>query len=168
MAVTCLPTIPFVVLGVLEPVLLIWAYIQCLLDPTTFYQSQVPPAVLSTTTNLTPPIPPQGLVLTLQVVNVYALLAAMALICCWTTNAATAKWYCFAVALADYGHIWACYRGVGPEVFWDPLGSWNDMLWGGVGASAFLNLVRWGTLVGVFGRVGGSTKGKGKGKGKRE
>lgn len=56
------------------------------------------------------------------------------------------------MAFADYGHIWACYQGVGPEVFWD-LGSWNDMLWGGVGVSAALNAFRWLTVLGAFGAV---------------
>ena len=46
------------------------------------------------------------------------------------------------------------YAGLGAKVFWD-LGGWNDMVWGNVGVSVFLNLVRWGTLLGWFGVVGG-------------
>ncbi|KAI1263977.1 hypothetical protein F5Y18DRAFT_392071 [Xylariaceae sp. FL1019] len=126
-------------------------------DPYTFYAAQaqnhelpLPPADISA-------FPPQAQIITLQLVNVYLLLAAMALICCWTPSPSTTKWYLFAVALADYGHIWACYVGVGPELFFNP-GQWNDMLAGGVGVSAVLNVIRIATLLGVFGRVGGKSK----------
>lgn len=76
----------------------------------------------------------------------------MAIICCWTTNPTTTKAYLFAVALADYGHIYAAYRGVGSEVFLD-VGRWDEMTWANVGVSAFLNVCRWGTLMGVFGSL---------------
>lgn len=98
--------------------------------------------------------PPQAEALTLQMLNVLLLLAPMALICCWTLNPTTTKAYLFAVALADYGHIYATYRGVGAEYFWN-VGGWNDMVWGNVGVSGVLNVLRLATLVGAFGRVEG-------------
>ncbi|KAI0526568.1 hypothetical protein F5B22DRAFT_165914 [Xylaria bambusicola] len=150
MAVTCLPTIPFVILGIVEPVLLVWAYITTLLDPFTFYVKQAQNYELP----LDDPssFPPQAQIMTLQLVNVYLLLAAMALICTWTTHAGITRLYLAAVALADYGHIWACYVGVGYELFVRPA-EWNDLLWGSVGVSVFLNAVRLLTLAGVFGAV---------------
>lgn len=127
----------------------IWAYITALQDLPSYYAAQVPNAPLSAADHH---IPPQALVLLLQLVNVYLLLAAIAVICSWTSHASVARWYLIAVALADYGHIWACYRGVGPDVFWD-VGKWNDMLWGGVAVSAGLNALRWLTVLGAFGAL---------------
>lgn len=76
----------------------------------------------------------------------------MAVICCWTPHAKVARYYLIAVAFADLGHIYAVYRGMGPAGFWD-FGQWNDMVWGNVGASTFLNINRWLTVLGVFGRL---------------
>ncbi|KAI1369060.1 hypothetical protein F5Y08DRAFT_293422 [Xylaria arbuscula] len=159
MAITCLPTIPFVIFGVIEPTLLVWAYISTLQDPATFYIKQAQNYELAIDDPSS--FPPQAQILTLQLVNVYLLLAAMAVICSWTTHASVARLYLAAVALADYGHIWACYVGVGHELFMKP-GEWNEMLWGSVGASVFLNVFRLGTLVGIFGPVRDNVEGSGK------
>ncbi|KAK5629684.1 hypothetical protein RRF57_005399 [Xylaria bambusicola] len=159
MAVTCLPTIPFVIFGIVEPALLVWAYMTTLQDPFTFYVKQAQNYELA----LDDPssFPPQARIMTLQLVNVYLLLAAMALICSWTTHASIVRLYLAAVALADYGHIWACYVGVGYELFVRPA-EWNDLLWGSVGVSVFLNVVRLLTLAGAFGPVKEYKKGSGK------
>ncbi|OTA89658.1 hypothetical protein M434DRAFT_103424 [Hypoxylon sp. CO27-5] len=148
MAKSCLSIIPLTVFGVVEPALLIWAYITALRDLPSYYAAQVPNTPLSTPDA----VPPQGLVLLLQLINVYLLLAAVAVICSWTPHASVARWYLIAVAFADYGHIWACYRGVGADVFWD-VERWNDMLWGGVAVSAVLNALRWLTVLGAFGAL---------------
>ncbi|KAI1355632.1 hypothetical protein F5Y01DRAFT_269307 [Xylaria sp. FL0043] len=149
MAVTCLPTIPFVIFGIVEPVLLVWAYISTLRDPLAFYVKQAQNHELPMDSSS---FPPQAQILTLQLVNVYLLLAAMAVICSWTTHASIARRYLAAVSLADYGHIWACYVGVGLDLFLRPA-EWNEMLWGSVGVSVFLNIVRLSTLAGLFGPV---------------
>lgn len=60
--------------------------------------------------------------------------------------------YLVAVALADYGHVISIWKAVGDEYFWD-FANWNAMTAGNVGASAFLNLNRWLTVLGVFGRL---------------
>ncbi|KAI1212435.1 uncharacterized protein F4807DRAFT_371211 [Annulohypoxylon truncatum] len=145
MAKSSLPVIPRIVFGVVEPAMLVWAYKDSLENPTAFFAAQAPPFSADA-------VPPQALVLLLQLTNVYLLLAAVAVLCSWTSHASIAKWYLVAVALADYGHVHACYRGVGPDVFWDT-SSWNAMLWGGVGVSAALNVLRWATLLGAFGRL---------------
>lgn len=90
--------------------------------------------------------------------NIYLLLAALAIICCFSPSATTTKWYLIAVALGDYGHIYASYRGLPPHVFWD-VGQWNQVVWGNIGASVVLNVVRWLTILGAFGdpRVGGNS-----------
>ncbi|KAI1771351.1 hypothetical protein F4818DRAFT_429858 [Hypoxylon cercidicola] len=148
MAISCLPAIPLAIFGVIEPAMLIYAYITAHQDLRAFYAAQAPHVPLPASS----PVPAQGLVLLLQLVNVYLLLAAVAVICSWTARPGVARWYLAAVALADYGHIWACYEGVGPDLFWD-VAAWNGMLWGGVGVSAALNAFRWLTLLGAFGPV---------------
>lgn len=107
--------------------------------------------------------PPQAAILSLMVGNVLLLLAALAVACCFSSSATTAKWYLIAVAFADYGHIYSCYVGLGPDVFWD-ISQWNDMIVGNVGASLVLNVVRWFTLLGVFGRLGQASRTTGSGK----
>ncbi|KAK6950276.1 hypothetical protein Daesc_008602 [Daldinia eschscholtzii] len=148
MAKSCLPAFPLVVFGVVEPILLIWAYIVALRDPASYFAAQVPHVPIPSSE----PLSPQSLALLLQLANVFLLLAALAVVCSWTAQASVARWYLVAVALADYGHVWACYRGVGAEVFWDTA-KWNDVLWGGVAGSLVLNVLRWGTLVGAFGEI---------------
>jgi len=95
---------------------------------------------------------PQAQIITMQLANVFLLLAALAYICCWTSHVKVARWYLVAVAFADYGHIYAVYAGLGAEAFWN-VGQWNDTVWGGVGVSAFLNVNRWLTVLGLFGRL---------------
>ncbi|KAI1376701.1 hypothetical protein F4677DRAFT_417694 [Hypoxylon crocopeplum] len=165
MAKSCLPAFPLAVFGVIEPILLIWGYITAVRDPASFYSAQAPNFPVPSSAD----VPAQGLVLLLQLVNVYLLLAAAGVICTWTSDATVSRRFLVAVAFADYGHIWACYRGVGPDLFWD-VSSWNDMLWGGVGVSLVLNVLRWLTVLGAFGAMRdpwqptGAAKGRKKGK----
>lgn len=115
-------------------------------DPFKYYADQLPSHNLSREGDF----PGQALALTLQLGNVLLLLAAMALVCCFSPSGATARWYLIAVAFADYGHIYASYRSLGAEVFWNPA-EWNDLVAGAIGVSAVLNLARWLTVAGVFG-----------------
>jgi hypothetical protein len=153
-----LPAIPLIIFGVIEPILLFWALATCLPNPSAYYISQHPSPPLLTTTL---PIPPQALSLTLQITNIFLLLALLGILCSWTSHPEIAKWYLVAVAIADWGHIYSVYASVGEEIFWD-LGKWNDLMWGNVGVSAVLNVCRWGTVLGVFGRVGWQENGKAK------
>lgn len=130
----------------------IFAYYTNIIDPFQYYADQALYPVLSQEHHF----PAQALSLSLQLGNVLLLLAAMAVICCFSSSRGTAKWYLIAVAFADYGHIYASYRAVGPGVFWDP-SQWNDMIAGNVGASVVLNLARWLTVLGVFGQLGQGT-----------
>ncbi|KAI1430854.1 hypothetical protein GGR50DRAFT_682797 [Xylaria sp. CBS 124048] len=163
MAITCLPTFPLVIFGIVEPLLLVVAYITTLKDPFTFYANQAQNHKLPQPSTDPSSFPPQAQIMTLQLVNVYLLLAAMAVICSWTLHANITRWYLAAVALADYGHIWACYVGVGLELLLKP-SEWNDLLWGSVGVSLFLNVVRLATLAGVFGALQDGQGGPGKNK----
>ncbi|KAK3936177.1 hypothetical protein QBC46DRAFT_270207, partial [Diplogelasinospora grovesii] len=124
--------------------------------PFTYYADQAPRHSLSTPYSpysVGEDFPPQALSLSLQMSNVLLLLGFMAAICCWTTReAAVTRCYLLAVALADYGHIYAVYASLGPERFWD-ISAWNALIWGNVGVSAFLNVNRLLAAGGVFGSV---------------
>lgn len=117
-------------------------------DTYNFFASQAPNHKITEAA-----FTPQAQALTLQMGNVLRLLAAMAVICCWTKHAEISKWYLLAVALADLGHIYAVYVAVGPAYFWN-FAEWNDMTWGNVGVSVFLHVNRWATVAGVFGAMG--------------
>ncbi|ETS74317.1 hypothetical protein PFICI_14183 [Pestalotiopsis fici W106-1] len=153
---TCLPTWPFLLFGVIEPLLLVWAYIVGMRDPLAFYADQVPGSpvgAVAASGGSDLLLQPQSLSLVLQLQNVYLLLAAMAILACVTgRDPATARLYLVAVALADLGHIYASYAAMGPDAFWDYRG-WNQMVWGNVGVSAFLHINRLLTVLGVFGPV---------------
>jgi len=151
MPYSALPTWPLLLFGVLEPIALVWGYLTALRHPELFYADQVPNAEVAKLV-----FTHQALSLTLQLGNVLLLLAAIAIICCWTRHPEIARRYLISVAFADIGHIYAAYRGLGPEVFWD-LTQWNDMAYGNIGASAFLHINRWLTVVGLFGKLASYT-----------
>ncbi|KAL2277090.1 hypothetical protein FJTKL_00226 [Diaporthe vaccinii] len=127
MAYSTLPTIPLVIFGVAEPFLLVWAYIVNRNDPFEYYADQVPMHNLTREEDF----PGQALSVTLQLGNVLLLLAALALVCCFSPSSATAKWYLIAVAFADWGHIYASYRSLDAEVFWHPA-QWNGIVAGSI------------------------------------
>lgn len=124
--------------------------------PQQYYADQAPHADVSKLI-----FTPQALSVTLQLGNVFLLLAAIAVICCWTKHPEIARRYLIAVAFADLGHIYAAYKGLGHEVFWD-LTQWNDVAYGNIGASAFLHINRWLTVAGLFGKLASSSVAAGK------
>jgi len=148
MALSALPAWPLILFGLLEPAALVWGYYIALTTPEEYYAAQVPDSTI-----LSKALSPQSLSLTLQMGNVLLLLAFVAVICCWTKDRTVARNYLIAVALADFGHIYASYRAMGDKLFWD-VGQWNDMAWGNIGVSAFLNINRWAAVLGLFGKIG--------------
>ncbi|KAK3322665.1 hypothetical protein B0H66DRAFT_554912 [Apodospora peruviana] len=148
MARSTIPTFPLIIFGVVEPALLIWAYIVGTADPFAYFADQAPNHAITASNSF----PPQALGLTLQMLNVLLLLAPIAVLCSFSRDATTARAYLLAVALADYGHIYGTYRAVGADYFWNPAG-WNGMVAGSVGVSAALNVLRLLTLAGGFGPI---------------
>ncbi|KAJ9608678.1 hypothetical protein H2200_006449 [Cladophialophora chaetospira] len=148
MAISALPTWPFLLFGILEPAALIWAYIITLTNPQQYYSDQSPQAVLANHV-----FTPNALSLTLQLGNVFLLLAALAVVCSFTTHAEIARRYLIAVALADLGHIYSVYAALGDKIFWD-LNQWNQMVASNVGVSVFLHINRLLTVAGLFGKLG--------------
>lgn len=70
-----------------------------------------------------------------------------------TREASLTKYYLAAAAVGDLGHIYANYKFMGSEMFWD-FSVYNDVMMGNVFLSVFLWCMRIGTLGGVFGRIG--------------
>ncbi|KPI44015.1 40S ribosomal protein S4 [Cyphellophora attinorum] len=133
-----------------------------LLTPTDFYNAQ-DPTYTPTTLSLTKPmVPTAAALLTAQTANAYAVFALLALAFSWTTHARSVKIYLLCVGFGDIGHMLATYKVLGGDVVFDPLGKWTVMVWGHLGIGMALNVVRWGTLVGVFGplEAGGATERK--------
>lgn len=122
-------------------------------DPFAFFAGQVPAHAITAAD-----FPPQALGLTLLLLNVYALLAAVAVACVFTRDAFTARVYLIFISLADYGHIYSTYRAVGDAYFWN-VAEWSDMMWGNVGVSVGLNAFRLLTLVGAFGAIRSTVSG---------
>ncbi|KAK3389656.1 hypothetical protein B0H63DRAFT_102789 [Podospora didyma] len=142
-----LPTIPLVVFGIIEPILLVIAYITAMSNPRQYFADQSPSFAVAQNQWT-----PQALGMTLQMANVLLLLAPLAVVACWSRDANTARGFLFCVALADFGHIYATYAAVGPAIFWDYRG-WNGAVGGNIAGSAVLNVLRWMTLFGVLGKV---------------
>jgi hypothetical protein len=69
-----------------------------------------------------------------------------------TRDTRLTKYYLAAASVGDLGHIYASYKYMDSEMFWDWQG-YNDMMVGNVIISAALWLMRMGTLSGVFGIV---------------
>lgn len=63
------------------------------------------------------------------------------------------KYYFAAASVGDLGHIWASYRFMGSEVFWN-WREYNDMMFGNVVFSVVFLVMRVGTLRGWFGKIG--------------
>jgi len=141
-----LPYWPHILFGILEPVALIMGFYAVFSSPQSYHNAQVP----SSTPNLT--ITPGTTIITLQLGNVFLLLAGLAVLCTFTPHPEIARWYLIIVAVADLGHIYSSYAGMGYAYFWD-VASWNDMAWGNVGTSVFLCVNRIATVLGIFGQI---------------
>ncbi|KAK3989381.1 hypothetical protein QBC44DRAFT_85626 [Cladorrhinum sp. PSN332] len=158
-----LPTIPFIILGIFEPALLLYSYLIHIHSPWAYYSIQAPQSPL-------PPIPSaasfpaQAEGTTIQLVNLFIVLSIAGAFCSFSKDAVTVKGFLVAYGIGDFGHIWAIYKALGPVAFWDT-GVWNEAVWGGMGVSVLFAVTRWGTLAGLFGRVGGREPEVGKGKG---
>jgi hypothetical protein len=90
-------------------------------NPQEYHNAQVPSPIPHLA------ITPGATVLVLQLGNVLLLLAALAVLCCFTTYPEIARRYLIIVAIADIGHIYSCYVGMGSQQFWD-FANYNDMV----------------------------------------
>ncbi|KAK6524904.1 hypothetical protein TWF281_011800 [Arthrobotrys megalospora] len=140
-----MPTIPWIVFGFIEPAALAYACFVAFKDPHEYMRALGP-----TPDSYNPDDASIAAILSLG--NVFLLIAAAQFLCCHVSSEPrVARAYIFCVALADYGHIWATYKGIGYDLLMNPL-AWNDTTAGNIGASAVLNVLRIAYLLGLFGK----------------
>ena len=97
------------------------------------------------------PVSPSVSMIALQLGNVYFLLMMLGVAVCYTSSEPKViRNYLIALAVADLGHIYVTYVGLGWDNFID-VANYNSMAWGNIGASAFLFVNRIGYLMGLFG-----------------
>ena len=149
-----LPTIPHFVFTIFEPLSLVAGFIAPIVDTKGFVNQQIPSTLLST------PLTATNRILALQLGNVYGLIGMIGIGVLYSTSEATVvRNYLLACAIADIGHLWFTYVGMGYDAFVDVQG-WNSLGWGNIGVTLFLFIVRVLYLAGVLGkdRVVESTK----------
>ena len=94
---------------------------------------------------------PSSLALAYQLANLYSLLFLVGIgVLHATTDPKVIRNYFIGLAIADIGHIYATYLGMGWTAFAD-VGAWNALTWGNIGATAFLFVNRVAYLAGLFG-----------------
>ena len=88
-----------------------------------------------------------------QLGNLYLLLALVSVAVLYTTSEPkVVRNYLIALALADVGHIYITYLGLGQAIFFN-IARWNSMTWGNVGVTSFLLLNRLCCFLGLFGSI---------------
>ncbi|KAK2781787.1 hypothetical protein FQN53_000315 [Emmonsiellopsis sp. PD_33] len=142
---TILPLWPHIVFAILEPISLFAGFYVSLFNVEKFVVSQTPnsptPAIL----------PPSTQAIAFQLGNLYLLLLLAGIgILYSTSEPKVIRNYLIALAVADLGHIYATYLGLGFDDLIN-VRQWNDMAWGNVGASGILFLHRIAYLLGAFG-----------------
>ncbi|KAM0276260.1 hypothetical protein ACHAQH_006935 [Verticillium albo-atrum] len=125
---SALPAFPRTVFTILEPLSLVAGFLGAIVDPDRFVADQI--------IQETPPMPSDnGRVVTLQLGNIYLLLAMIGVaVLSSTTEVRVVRNYLVALWVADLGHLWACYYGLGYDRFVG-VAQWNAMTWGNVGAT---------------------------------
>ncbi|KAK6506054.1 hypothetical protein TWF506_010978 [Arthrobotrys conoides] len=140
-----MPTIPWIIFGFIEPAALVYACFVAFKDPHEYLRALGP-----TPDAYKPDDASVAAILSLG--NVFLLIAVAQFLCCHVSNESRiARSYVLLLVFADYGHIWATYKGIGYDLFMNPL-AWNDTTAGNIGASAVLNVLRIAYLLGVFGK----------------
>ncbi|CEJ57166.1 hypothetical protein PMG11_05871 [Penicillium brasilianum] len=141
---TILPTWPHVLFGFIEPLSLVLGSLAPIYDLDSFIAGQTPQAD-------PPSAHPSSLSLAYQLGNLYSLLFLIGVAVLHTsTEPKVVRNYLIALAIADVGHVYATYLGMGWTAFSD-VGAWNALTWGNIGATAFLFINRLAYFVGIFG-----------------
>ena len=132
------------------------AALTSLYDPANFVHSHAPlphgqsPPLLST----------GALTFTFCNANLYLTVGAITILITWYSNERVVRSWLVILVLADLGHLFGCYKGMG-NYFWDIAG-WNEMAWANVLAALALLVNRLMTIAGVFGQIRDNEVGKGK------
>ncbi|KAI9669151.1 MAG: hypothetical protein M1831_000743 [Alyxoria varia] len=183
-----LPPIPRYLFTIIEPISLIAGALGPLLDPSGFVTNQLPlqsPATIASATSalarftsifsqqsgkqiLASAHPtPYEHILSLQLGNEYFLIFLVGLFVLRTTNEIrVVRAFLWACLIGDVGHLAATGALMGAESLKD-VGSWTPVVWGNIGFTVLLFVVRVAYLSGLLGadgeQSGRKTKGKVKG-----
>ena len=152
-----LPPIPCFVFTIFEPLSLLAGWLGPTFFTEYFAKSQLP----SNNNAWTSSNWPTTKILTLQLGNVYGLLAMVGIgVLYQTTEAKVVRNFILACAIADLGHLFVTYT-VMERHFWD-VSHWNDVAWGNIGVTTFLFIIRCLYLAGTLGddRIPQTTKQK--------
>ncbi|KAF3188709.1 hypothetical protein TWF106_007206 [Orbilia oligospora] len=143
---TLLPTVPYLVFCVSEPVSLVVGFAIAIFQPEQFVRLQLP--------NTSPTdLSPSGKLIAWQTGNLFGIMAMMGIAILFaTTEVVVVKRYLVALLLGDIGHLTAVWWVMGSYEFFSAH-RWNWFTWGNVGITFLLALVRIGTLVGLFGEI---------------
>ena len=68
-----------------------------------------------------------------------------------TTEPKVVRNFLIACAIADVGHVYACYYVMGHKSFMN-VGDWSEVVWGNVGVTTGLFVARMLYFTGVFGK----------------
>lgn len=94
---------------------------------------------------------PSSVALAYQLGNLYHFIFLLGIGVLHATNEPkVARNYLIACAIADVGHLYATYLGMGWDAYID-VGAWNALTWGNIGATGFLLVNRLFYFAGMFG-----------------
>ncbi|KAJ5233976.1 uncharacterized protein N7469_005742 [Penicillium citrinum] len=142
---TILPPWPHLLFGILEPISLVAGSLAPLQDLNYFIAGQTPHA------SPPPVLHPSSIALAYQVANLYSSLFLVGVgVLHTTTEPKVIRNYMIGLAIADVGHVYATYLGMGWESFAD-IGAWNALTWGNIGVTSFIFINRIAYLAGLFG-----------------
>ncbi|CAG9995821.1 unnamed protein product [Clonostachys byssicola] len=139
-----LPPIPRVIFSILEPISLVAGFLGAVVDPSWFMAQQIPQTQTVPTTE-------GAVIVTMQLGNLYLLMAFMGLFILNTTSEAkVVRAYLLALWLGDIGHVGLSLYGLGWEKAMS-ISDWNATTIGNVPVTIFLFLMRSSYFLGLFG-----------------
>ncbi|CAH0055013.1 unnamed protein product [Clonostachys solani] len=148
----CLPVVPRIILGILDPLAIVLTSVAAISDSAGFYVSQVPKPV-----DHPGEIEVYTRVISLNIAAFLLSIAATQVIGVWVNKSASViKWLLISYLLADILFLYSAYEAVGKDYFWNP-SQWTSSMWGLIFTENFFNITRILSVLGVFGPLG-STK----------
>lgn len=144
-----LPTIPWIIFGYIEPLLILNVAVTILLSPAGYASSQVDPALILNY----PLLSPGAYSTVLQLANTCVIAAGVSILLFHVVQSRQAiVGYLVLTSVADIGHIMATASGMGREYFLD-ISRWNGMTWINMCGSQVILVLRLATLMGAFGEI---------------
>ncbi|KAM7189776.1 hypothetical protein V8F20_010018 [Naviculisporaceae sp. PSN 640] len=148
-----LPTIPWLVFTVLEPLSLLAGAIPAIVRPEWFISQQsfqLPGSSAAPADELNVTLRPR--LVAQQLGNTYLVAATVAFAVLYTTSELkVVRNYLKALWICDIGHLVISFLGLGSERVL-AVGDWNPMAWGNIGATLFLFLTRSAYFLGLLGQ----------------